>query len=79
MSFPIRRPRGAGEHAHSIKGAAANVAANGLSSIALEMEGAGKADRLDRIGELFPRAVEEFHRLRHAIETGWMAQETTES
>ncbi len=64
---------GASMQAHTLKGSAATVAADGLRDIALEMEGAGKAGRLDRVGELLPRAVEEFRELRRCAErAGWI-------
>ncbi len=63
---------GAGMQAHAIKGAASTVSASGLQAIALEMEGAGKAGRLDRVSELLPRAAEEFHELQCAVDrAGW--------
>jgi len=63
---------GAGDEAGALKGAAATVAASGLRAIALEIEGAGKAGRLDRVSELLPRAVEEFQQLKRCVErAGW--------
>jgi HPt (histidine-containing phosphotransfer) domain-containing protein len=63
---------GAGMQAHAIKGAASTVAASGLQAIAREMEGAGKAGRLDRVSELLPRADEEFQALQRAVDrAGW--------
>jgi len=63
---------GAGLQAHMLKGAAATVSAVGLRAIALEMEGAGMAGRLDRVAELLPRAVEEFQQLKSTVEhAGW--------
>src|ERR1039457_5445490 len=65
---------GAGRQAHALKGAAATVSATGLHAIALQMEGAGKAGRLDRVGELLPRAIEEFQQLKSTVETaGWLS------
>lgn len=63
---------GAGLQAHTLKGAAATVSAMGLHAIALQMEGAGKTGRLDRVGELLPRAIQEFHKLKKTVEdAGW--------
>jgi HPt (histidine-containing phosphotransfer) domain-containing protein len=64
---------GAGSQAHTLKGAAATVSAMGLHAIALQMEGAGKAGRLDRVGELLPRAIQEFRKLKRTAEhAGWV-------
>jgi PAS domain S-box-containing protein len=64
---------GAGLQAHTLKGGAATVSAIGLQAIALEMEGAGKAGRLDRVSELLPRAIEEFQQLKSTVEhAGWV-------
>jgi PAS domain S-box-containing protein len=64
---------GAWSGAHALNGAAATVAAGGLRAIALAMEQAGIAGRLDRCGELLPQAVEEFERFRGTLETtGWL-------
>ncbi|MGD1095780.1 MAG: PAS domain S-box protein [Bryobacteraceae bacterium] len=64
---------GAREQAHTLKGAAATVGAEGLRAIALAMERAGTTGRLDQCGELLPRAVEEFERLKSALErTQWL-------
>ena len=52
---------------------AATVAAESLSAIALAMEKAGEAGRLDNCGELLPRAVEEFERFKSTLErAGWV-------
>jgi len=59
--------------AHTLKGAAATVAAEGLHEIALAMERAGTDGQLDRCGELLPRAVEEFAQFRDTLErAGWV-------
>ena len=59
--------------AHTLKGAAATVAAEGLQALALAMERAGTAGQLDRCGELLPRAVEEFERFKSTLErAGWV-------
>jgi HPt (histidine-containing phosphotransfer) domain-containing protein len=59
---------GARLQAHALKGAAATVAAEGLHAMALAIERAGAGGRLDQCGELLPRAVEEFERLKSALE-----------
>jgi PAS domain S-box-containing protein len=65
--------RGAHLEAHSLKGAAATVAAHDLCAVALALERAGSAGQLDRCGELLPRAIEEFERFRSTLErTGWV-------
>jgi HPt (histidine-containing phosphotransfer) domain-containing protein len=59
--------------AHTLAGAAATVAADGLRAIAAEMELAGAAGQLDRCGELLTRAGEEFRRYMSALErNGWI-------
>ena len=64
---------GARMQAHTLKGAAATVSAEGLCAIASAIERAGIDGQLDRCGELLPRAVEEFARLKGALEqTGWV-------
>jgi two-component system sensor histidine kinase/response regulator len=64
---------GARLQAHALKGSAATVSASGLRAIATEMERAAGAGELDRFGELLPRAVEEFKRLKNTLErTGWI-------
>jgi CheY-like chemotaxis protein/HPt (histidine-containing phosphotransfer) domain-containing protein len=65
-------PPGARLRAHTLKGAAATVAADSLHAIALAMERAGATGQLDRCGQLLPRAAEEFERFKGALErTGW--------
>jgi CheY-like chemotaxis protein/HPt (histidine-containing phosphotransfer) domain-containing protein len=65
--------RGVRLHAHAIKGAAAMVAADELRAAALGMENAAMLGRLDHCGELLPRVVEEFERLKSALATaGWL-------
>jgi HPt (histidine-containing phosphotransfer) domain-containing protein len=54
--------------AHTLKGAAATVAAEDLRAIALALERAGTAGQLGLCGELLPRAVEEFERFKSALE-----------
>jgi len=64
---------GACLQAHALKGAAASVAAEGLRAVALAMERAGNIGQLDHCGELLPRAVEEFQRLKSTLERdGWV-------
>jgi CheY-like chemotaxis protein/HPt (histidine-containing phosphotransfer) domain-containing protein len=60
---------GAGLQAHRLQGGAATVSATGLRAIAVEMEEAGKAGRLDHLGELVPRAAEEFRRFKRTVES----------
>ena len=58
--------------AHTLKGAAATVSAEVLRAIALAMERAAAAGECDHCGELLPRAIEEFERLKSTLErTGW--------
>jgi HPt (histidine-containing phosphotransfer) domain-containing protein len=58
---------------HTLKGAAAAVAAEALRMVALTMEEAGTAGRWDGCRELLPRAAEEFERFRSTLErTGWV-------
>lgn len=58
---------------HTLKGAAATVAAGGLHAIVLALERAGDAGRLDQCSELLPRAVEEFERFKKTLErSGWV-------
>jgi HPt (histidine-containing phosphotransfer) domain-containing protein len=65
--------RGVQSQAHTLKGASATVAAEDLCAIASALEKSGKAGQLDRCGELLPRAVEEFERLRMTLaRTGWV-------
>jgi PAS domain S-box-containing protein len=59
--------------AHTLKGAAATVAAEGLQALALAMERAGDESRVDRCRELLPGAVEEFERFKSVLEKdGWV-------
>lgn len=63
---------GVRSQAHALRGASATVAAEGLRAIAEAMELAGRAGKLDRCGELLPRAVAEFGRYKSTLErTGW--------
>ena len=64
---------GARMQAHALKGSAATVSAGGLSAVALEMERAAGAGELEHFGELLPRTVEEFERLKSTLEhAGWL-------
>ncbi len=59
-------PGAAREHAHSIKGAAANVGANHLREIAFEIEMAGKSGDCERIRGLIPELELRFSRFQEA-------------
>jgi HPt (histidine-containing phosphotransfer) domain-containing protein len=64
---------GAQSQAHTLKGSAATVSAEGLQALAQAMERAGTAGQLDRCGELLPRAVDEFERFKSTLESaGWV-------
>ncbi len=64
---------GARLQAHALKGSAATLSAGSLRAVALEMERAAGAGELERFGELLPRTVEEFERLKSALEhAGWL-------
>jgi PAS domain S-box-containing protein len=54
--------------AHTIKGAAANVGAEALRAMALEIEKAGKAGRLDQIAALMPELELQFKLLRSKMQ-----------
>jgi signal transduction histidine kinase/CheY-like chemotaxis protein/HPt (histidine-containing phosphotransfer) domain-containing protein len=54
----------AGLQAHTIKGAAANMGGMALSGVALEMEKAGKAGKLERLTALVPELERQFELLR---------------
>ena len=59
--------------AHTLKGAAATVAAGSLHAIALAMEQTGADGQLDNCRALLPRAVEEFERFKETLErTAWV-------
>jgi PAS domain S-box-containing protein len=53
--------------AHSLKGAAANVEAGALKTIAREMEKAGKEERLELAESLFPKLNEEVERFKEVL------------
>jgi len=58
--------------AHTLKGAAATVGAENLRGIALALEQAGRAGKLDCCGELLRGAREEFERFKSAVvSAGW--------
>jgi CheY-like chemotaxis protein/HPt (histidine-containing phosphotransfer) domain-containing protein len=58
---------------HTIKGASANVGAEGLREGALEMEKAGQEGNLARAAGLLPRLADQFEQLKAALEeTGWV-------
>jgi CheY-like chemotaxis protein/HPt (histidine-containing phosphotransfer) domain-containing protein/anti-sigma regulatory factor (Ser/Thr protein kinase) len=59
---------GARLQAHALKGSAATISAPGLHAVALEMERAAAAGQLDRFGEILPRALQEFERLKGTLE-----------
>ena len=61
---------GVRSQAHTLKGAAATVAAEGLRAIAMAMEQDGKAGQLHHCGQLLPGAVEEFERFKSTLEQG---------
>ena len=64
---------GARLRAHTLKGAAATVAAGSLYRIALDLERAATKDELDRCLELLPCAVDELDRFRSTLErSGWV-------
>jgi CheY-like chemotaxis protein len=59
--------------AHTLKGAAATVAAEDLCAIATALERAATGVELDRCGALLPCAVEELERFRRTLERdGWV-------
>ena len=59
---------GAGSQAHSLKGSAATVAAEGLRVILEQMELAARAGQWDPCRQLLPRALEEFQSFKSALE-----------
>ena len=65
--------------AHTLKGAAATVAAEAMRVVALEIEQATNANDLDRCRQLLPGLVEQFQRFKTVIEQGgWVQQSTTQ-
>jgi PAS domain S-box-containing protein len=61
----------AAQHAHTIKGASANVSAEALRAAAAEMEQAGLAGDLTPLDALLPRLQQRFAQLRDAMEQAW--------
>jgi CheY-like chemotaxis protein/HPt (histidine-containing phosphotransfer) domain-containing protein len=60
--------------AHTLKGAAATVAAQELCAFADAVEQAGAAGRISSCAELMPRGMQVFEQLRGALESaGWLA------
>jgi HPt (histidine-containing phosphotransfer) domain-containing protein len=57
----------AGEQAHSIKGAAADVGGEIVRAVAFEMEKAGKAGDLEALKKTMPVLEKEFERLKEAM------------
>jgi HPt (histidine-containing phosphotransfer) domain-containing protein len=67
---------GARSLAHTLKGAAATVAAESLQALAAAMEDAGAAGEVERCLQLLPRTAQEFERFRDAIKkAGWVTDE----
>ncbi|MEI6808545.1 MAG: PAS domain S-box protein [bacterium] len=62
------QPEAAGEQAHKIKGASANVNGSALSTIAAEMEMAGKTGNSATLRKLMPELVNRFEELKKAME-----------
>jgi len=74
----LDRSDASGVHAqaHSLKGAAATVAAEALRAVALQIEQAAKTCDLDRCRQLLPQVEDQFHRFKTAIEQdGWVQQD----
>ena len=61
------RAAAAGEQAHAIKGAAADVGGEVVRTIAFEMEKAGKAGDLEGLVTMMPRLEEGFEQLKEAM------------
>ena len=61
----------AGQQAHQIKGAAANLGGMALQGVAFSMERAGKAGDLKTLEALEPQLVEQFEKLREFLKTAW--------
>ena len=57
------------KEAHSIKGGSANICADDLSQVALEMENLGKSGSVDKGQEILLRLEKEFDRLNRYNET----------
>ncbi len=54
-------------HAHTIKGASANVGGDALSETAFEIEKAGKAGDLETVKAFIPKLEAQFDRLKQAM------------
>jgi PAS domain S-box-containing protein len=67
---------GARSQAQMLTGAAATVSAESLRAVARAIERAGAEGRLDRCGELVPRALAEFEHFKNALQqAGWVSIE----
>ncbi len=58
---------GAGEQAHALKGAAANVGGEALRAVAFEMEKAGRAGDIDRLRATMPKLEKHFEQFKQMI------------
>ncbi len=67
---------GAMRQAHTIKGAAANVGAETMRGIALQMESAGRHDSTASMEEILPSLEREFSRLNAAVNSSVPAPQT---
>jgi HPt (histidine-containing phosphotransfer) domain-containing protein len=66
---------GTRRQAHTLKGAAATVAAEALRTVAFTMETAANAGQLDQCRNLQPRAIEEFERFSSKVQAdGWVSK-----
>jgi len=73
IHLDAKDPKGAHLAAHTLKGSAASMSADKLSSLARQMELASTAENWDRLRELLDASPEELERLREAVQrTGWM-------
>jgi len=62
----------AGQQAHKIKGAAANIGAEALRAVALEIETSAKANDLEKVNNLLDRIEQEFNTLKSTLnELDW--------
>jgi HPt (histidine-containing phosphotransfer) domain-containing protein len=59
----------AGQQAHSIKGAAADVGGEIMRAVAFEMEKAGKEGDLETLRKTMPLLEKEFERLKEAMKS----------
>ena len=60
----------AGQQAHRIKGAAANLGGMALQAVAFSMERAGKGEDLEALRTLLPDLQKRFAELKDALENG---------